>query len=101
MPHYLHQVIYTPEAWARLIATPQDRIAAIRTPIEKLGGRINTPFFSLWGFYVVVITHMPHNGNASATYIPLAAAAAGNASNTPPLINTARTPVALQQAHTS
>src|SRR5258707_15121760 len=29
MPHYLIQVIYTPEACARLVANPQDRIEAV------------------------------------------------------------------------
>ncbi len=33
MPHYLSQVSYTPEAWARLVANPQDRIEAVRGPI--------------------------------------------------------------------
>ena len=37
MPHYLSQVSYTPEAWARLVANPHDRIEAVRGPIEKLG----------------------------------------------------------------
>ncbi len=41
MPHYLSQVSYTPEAWARLVANPHDRIEAVRGPIEKLGGRIH------------------------------------------------------------
>src|ERR1700732_2043076 len=46
MPHYLSQVSYTPEAWARLVAHPQDRIEAVRGPIEKLGGRIHNAFFA-------------------------------------------------------
>src|ERR1700731_5248547 len=43
MPHYLSQVSYTPEAWARLVAHPQDRIEAVRGPIEKLGGGLPQP----------------------------------------------------------
>ncbi len=34
MPHYLSQVSYTPEAWARLVANPHDRIEAVRGPIS-------------------------------------------------------------------
>ena len=49
MPHYLSQVSYTPEAWARLVANPQDRIEAVRGPIEKLGGRIHNAFFAFGG----------------------------------------------------
>ena len=40
MPFFLHQVSYTPEALAKLIANPQDRFEAVRGPIEKLGGKI-------------------------------------------------------------
>ncbi len=41
MPYFLHQVSYTPEALARLIANPQDRFEAVRAPIEKLGGKVH------------------------------------------------------------
>ncbi len=40
MPFFLHQVSYTPEALARLIANPQDRFDAVRAPVDKLGGRV-------------------------------------------------------------
>src|SRR5260370_6204651 len=101
MPHYLHQVSYTPEAWARLIATPQDRIAAIRTPIEKLGGRINTAFFAFGDYDVVVITDMPDNVSAAAIAIAFAAGGAVKTSKTTPLISTAETLEALKKAATS
>ena len=66
MPHYLSQVSYTPEAWARLVANPQDRIEAVRGPIEKLGGRIHNAFFAFGEYDVVVITEMPDNVSAAA-----------------------------------
>jgi len=64
MPHYLSQVSYTPEAWARLVANPQDRIEAVRGPIEKLGGRIHNAFFAsanstLWSSPKCPITSAP------------------------------------------
>jgi uncharacterized protein with GYD domain len=101
MPHYLHQVSYTPEAWARLIATPQDRIAAIRTPIEKLGGRIDTAFFAFGDYDVVVITDMPDNVSAAAIAIAFAAGGAVKTSKTTPLISTTETLEALKKAATS
>ena len=42
MPYYCHQVSYTKEAWARLMENPQDRLDAVRAPIEKLGGSLQT-----------------------------------------------------------
>ena len=101
MPHYLHQVSYTPEAWARLIATPQDRIAAIRTPIEKLGGRIDITFFAFGDYDVVVITDMPDNVSAAAIAIAFAAGGAVKTSKTTPLISTTETLEALKKAATS
>jgi hypothetical protein len=38
MPHYLSQVSYTPEAWARLVANPQDRIEAVAIAIAFAAG---------------------------------------------------------------
>jgi len=29
MPHYLHQVAYSPEGWGALLKKPQDRIEAV------------------------------------------------------------------------
>jgi uncharacterized protein with GYD domain len=101
MPHYLHQVSYTPEAWARLIATPQDRIEAIRAPIEKLGGRINTAFFAFGEYDVVVITEMPDNVSAAAIAIAFAAGGAVKSAKTTPLMSTAETVEALKKAGTS
>lgn len=40
MPRFLHQVSYTSEAMARLIANPQDRFELVRGAVEKLGGKI-------------------------------------------------------------
>jgi uncharacterized protein with GYD domain len=40
MPMYMVMVAYTPEAWATLIHTPQDRAAASETFIRHFGGRL-------------------------------------------------------------
>src|SRR5260370_18956530 len=86
MPHYLSQVSYTPEAWARLVANPHDRIEAVRGPIEKLGGRIHNAFFAFGEFDVVVITEMPDNLSAAAIAIAFAACGAGENEETKPVL---------------
>ena len=75
MPHYLSQVSYTPEAWARLVAHPQDRIEAVRGPIEKLGGRIHNAFFAFGEYDVVAIAELP--GNDAAVAMGLGSVSAG------------------------
>jgi uncharacterized protein with GYD domain len=40
MPLYMAQFSYTPEAWAALIHTPQDRAAASDALVRHFGGRL-------------------------------------------------------------
>ncbi len=103
MPHYLSQVSYTPEAWARLVANPHDRIEAVRGPIEKLGGRIHNAFFAFGEFDVVVITEMPDNVSAAAIAIAIAFAAGGavKSEKTTPLMTTAEALEAIKKAGTT
>lgn len=79
MPFYLHQVSYTPEALARLIANPQDRFEAVRGPVEKLGGKIKDSYFAFGPSDAVLITEFPDNVSAAA--IALAFAAGGSLRN--------------------
>ena len=79
MPFFLHQVSYTPEALARLIANPQDRFDAVRAPIDKLGGRVSNSYFAFGEYDAVLITEMPDNVSAAA--IALAFAAGGSLRN--------------------
>jgi uncharacterized protein with GYD domain len=101
MPHYLSQMSYTPEAWARLVAHPQDRIEAVRGPIEKLGGRIHNAFFSFGEYDVVVITEMPDNVSAAAIAIAFAAGGSVKSEKTTPLMTTAEALEAIKKAGTS
>ena len=73
MPFFCHQVSYTKEAWARLMENPQDRLDAVRAPIEKLGGKLHTSFFAFGAFDVIAITDMPDNISAAALAIAFAA----------------------------
>jgi len=101
MPHYLSQVSYTPEAWARLVANPHDRIEAVRGPIEKLGGRIHNAFFAFGEYDVVVITEMPDNVSAAAIAIAFAAGGSVKSEKTTPLMTTAEALEAIKKAGTT
>ncbi len=98
MPHYLSQVSYTPDAWARLIANPQDRIEAVRGPIEKLGGRIINAFFAFGEYDVIVITEMPDNVSAAAIAISFAAGGAVKSEKTTPLMTAGEALEAIKKA---
>jgi uncharacterized protein with GYD domain len=101
MPFFLHQVSYTPEALARLIANPQDRTEAVRGPIEKLGGTIKEMYFAFGEHDAILITEMPDNVSAAA--IAMAFAAGGSVHNykTTPLMTRAEALDAMRKAATS
>ena len=98
MPHFLTQASYTSEAWARLVANPQDRIEVIRAPIEKLGGRIEHAYFAFGDSDVFLITEMPNNVSAAAIAIAFAAGGAVKNLKTTPLMSASEVVDALKKA---
>src|SRR6266566_4023315 len=53
-----HKVAYSREGWQALLASPQDRIEAVRPAIEKLGGKIKSAWFAFGEYDVVLVTEM-------------------------------------------
>jgi uncharacterized protein with GYD domain len=87
MPHFLTQVAYSREGWAALLANPQNRIEAVRPAIEKLGGKIETAWFSFGDYDIVVISEMPDNVSAAAIAMAFAGGGACKSVQTTPLIS--------------
>jgi len=101
MPLFLHQASYTSEAWARLMANPQDRHEAVRGPIEKLGGRLHNFYFAFGEHDVVAITEFPDNVSAAAISIAFAAGGAVRNTRTTPLMTATEALEALKRAGSS
>jgi uncharacterized protein with GYD domain len=101
MPYFAHHVSYTKEAWARLMENPQDRLEAVRAPIEKLGGKLHTSFFAFGSFDVLAITEFPDSIAAAAISIAFAAGGAVSKIETTPLLTAAQAVEALRKAGTS
>lgn len=100
MAHFLHQVSYTKEAWAKLMENPQDRLEAVRAPIEKLGGKIQSSFFVMGEFDVIAITEFPDVISAAAIAIAFAAGGAVAKVQTTGLLTAAQAIEALRRAGT-
>jgi uncharacterized protein with GYD domain len=100
MPYFCHQVSYTKEAWAKLMENPQDRLEAVRTPIEKLGGKLQISFFAFGAFDVLAITEMPDNIAAAALAMAFAGGGAVQSIQTTPLMTAAQAVEALRKAGT-
>jgi uncharacterized protein with GYD domain len=100
MPRFLHQISYTSEAMASLIANPHDRFEAVRGPIEKLGGKIEHGYFAFGEHDAVLITEMPDNVSAAAIALAFAAGGALKNCTTTSLLTTAEALDAMRKAAT-
>ena len=100
MPRFLHQISYTTEAMAQLIAHPQDRFEAVRAPIEKLGGKVEHGYFAFGEHDAVLITEMPDNISAAAIALAFAAGGSVNKCNTTTLLTAAEAQDAMRKAAT-
>ena len=98
MPHYLQQVAYSREGWEAVVANPQNRIEAVRPVIEKLGGKIESAWFSFGDYDIVVITEMPDNVTAAGLAMAFAAGGACKSVQTTPLISPEEAIQALKKA---
>ena len=98
MPPYLVQVSYTAEAWAAQLANPQDRRAIVRPLFERLGGRIETVYYALGSYDVVLIAELPDNRSAAALGLTLTASGAVKALQTTPLLPIEDGVAAMRQA---
>ena len=66
MAYYMVQAAYTSEAIAAMVKKPEDRAAAIRPAVEKLGGKLVGIWFCFGEYDVVGISEMPDNVSAAA-----------------------------------
>jgi len=98
MPHYLIQVAYTPEGWAALVKTPQNRVEAIRPSIEKLGGKIEGAWFTFGDYDIVVVVQMPDNVSAAGIAMAFAAGGACKSVKTTPLLTVEEGVEAMKKA---
>jgi uncharacterized protein with GYD domain len=98
MPNYLHQVAYTTESWQALISQPQDRLEAVRSAIEKLGGKLLHGWFAFGDYDIVAITEMPDNVSAAALAIAFAGGGACKSVHTTPLLNQQEAVSAMKKA---
>lgn len=66
MPYFLVETAYNSEAAKALVATPQDRLEAVKSACESLGGRLHSLFFAFGEYDVVTIVELPDNEAAAA-----------------------------------
>ena len=98
MPHYLIQAAYTPEGWAALVKTPQNRVEAVQPSIEKLGGKIEGAWFTFGDYDIIVVVQMPDNVSAAGIAMAFAAGGACKSVKTTPLLTVEEGVEAMKKA---
>jgi uncharacterized protein with GYD domain len=98
MPFYLVQASYTSQTTATMIKNPQDRAAAVRPVVERLGGKLHGLWLAFGEHDVVAIIEMPDNVNATALSMAIGASGALRAYRSTPLITAAEATEAMKKA---
>ena len=98
MPFYLIQASYSSQATAAMIKSPQDRAAAVRPVIERMGGKLHGLWFAFGEYDAVVITEMPDNASAAAVAMAVGSSGGISAYRTTPLLTTAEAMEAMKKA---
>ena len=100
MAYFLVQAAYTAEAWAAMLKNPQDRSAAVRPAVEKLGGHVDHFWHSFGDYDIVGIVEMPDQVSAAAFAMAVGAGGACRTIKTTPLLTTEEGVEAMKQAAT-
>jgi uncharacterized protein with GYD domain len=98
MSHYLLQAAYTTEAVQALLHNPQDRTAALKAPIEKLGGKVHHVFLSFGDYDTIAIVELPDNIAAAAIALAVSSGGACRNVKTTPLFTYAEAIEAAKKA---
>lgn len=98
MPSYLVQVSYTPSALSAMLQHPENRAEAIRKPVERLGGKVGSFWYSFGDYDVVGITEMPNNVCAAAFALAIGAGGACKDVKTTPLLSIEKAVEAMKGA---
>lgn len=98
MATYLVQASYSADATAAMLAKPQDRAAAVRPMIKRMGGKLVGMWFAFGDYDIVAIVDLPDNVSAAALSMAIGSSGALSAYRTTPLISSADGVEAMKQA---
>ena len=86
MARCMYQVAYTEDAWGELVKKPVDRVEALKPAVRKLGGRIESAYFTFGDYDFMLIVNMPNDVSAAALSIAASAGGAIKSIKTTPLM---------------
>ena len=100
MALYLTRFSYTPETWARLTKSPEDRREAARQYIESVGGKLHGFWYAFGSYDGYNVWEAPDNVSMAAVAIAIGGGGALSKIETTPLLTVEETMKALERART-
>jgi uncharacterized protein with GYD domain len=98
MPLYLTKFTYTPETWARLIGTPEDRRNAAQEYIESVGGKLHGFWYAFGEHDGYNLWEAPDNVSMAAVALAIGGGGALSSIETTVLLTVEETMEALRKA---
>lgn len=98
MPLYLSRFSYTPETWAKLIGTPEDRRKAAQVYIESVGGKLQGFWYAFGKHDGYCLWEAPDNVSMAAVSLAITAGGALSLFETTVLLSVDETIDALHKA---
>jgi uncharacterized protein with GYD domain len=98
MGFYLSRFSYTPETWARMVKSPEDRRAAARTYIESVGGKLHGFWYAFGEHDGWSLWEAPDNVSMAAVAIAIGGGGALSSFETTVLLTVEETIEALTKA---
>ena len=98
MSRYLIETNFTSESFAALLETPHDRVEQLRPVVARLGGSIETAYFTFGDSDLIVIVDLPDNVSAAALSMAVSAAGGIRLHRTTPLLTMAESIKAMEKA---
>ena len=100
MPYFLVQASYGDSAVGAMVKNPQDRAAAIRPVIEKLGGKLHGMWLTFGDYDLLAIVEMPDAMTAASFSMAVGASGAMSSYRTTPLLTMDEAVAAMKKAGT-
>jgi uncharacterized protein with GYD domain len=98
MPMYMSRFSYTPETWARMIASPDDRQKAAASYIDSVGGKMHGLWFAFGQQDGFVVWEAPDNVSVAAAAVASGSSGAFRSLETTVLITADEMSKALKKA---
>jgi uncharacterized protein with GYD domain len=98
MARYMIQASYTNQGIADLVSNPQDRGAAVRSLIERMGGKLESLDYCFGDYDAMIIIEMPSNVAVASIAMAVGASGAVSAFKTTVLLSMEEAVEAMRQA---